>query len=330
VHYDDNIGCLLPHLSRLKALEQYIKLRAAVLLESGRRAEAFEDLQLMFRLADTIRDEPFLITHQVRMACLALSLQVVKEGLVRHGWTADQVVWIQNRCAGINLVREGEIHVKGERALGLECIELVRRRVLPVNAMYGEDGESAKGQFFRTALHLLAPSGWYSQNMLSLCQFHERYLRDSVDSNSPRVNAGALKKIENEMEHTPRTPFNVIGKLLSPSMEGYWLRTARWQTALDHVTVACALERQHLQTGRYPDTLQALVPVYTEKLPKDVISGAPIRYRLENDKNYILYSPGWNERDDGGIVAALSVTGPDTRKGDWVWSLTPTEPVKLH
>jgi hypothetical protein len=329
VHYEDSIGCLLPHLGKLKMLEQYLKLHAAALLESGRKDEAFEDLQLMFRLAEAVQDEPFMISHLVRVASLALSLQVVKEGLVRHAWTAEQLVWIQNRCTEINLVRDAEKQVKGERALGVECIDMVRRKALPVDVLFGEGENSGTDRFFRTAMYFLAPAGWYSQNALSVCRFNDGYLRACINSSIPQIHSRAAEKIEDEMQRTRRTPFNMIAKLLSPSMSSYWLRTAHGQTALQHAMLGCAIERHRLKSGHNPGTLQALSPQFLEKLPADVISGEPFRYRLGDNDNYLLYGVGWNAKDDGGVAAAWTKTGVDQKRGDWVWSLTPTEAVRL-
>ena len=39
------------------------------------------------------------------------------------------------------------------------------------------------------------------------------------------------------------------------------------------------------------------------------------------DGKFVLYSVGWNEKDDGGIVAMTTGEHPrqDIEKGDWVW-----------
>ena len=83
----------------------------------------------------------------------------------------------------------------------------------------------------------------------------------------------------------------------------------------------CALERYKLASGRYPETLDALVPQFIGKLPHDIIGGKPLHYRRTGDGKFVLYSIGWNEKDDGGVVVFRknSLTAVDTEKGDWVW-----------
>lgn len=48
----------------------------------------------------------------------------------------------------------------------------------------------------------------------------------------------------------------------------------------------------------------ALAPQFIIKLPHDVINGQPLKYRRTDDGSFILYSMGWNEKDDGGFFPA--------------------------
>ena len=76
--------------------------------------------------------------------------------------------------------------------------------------------------------------------------------------------------------------------------------------------IACALERYRLAHGQYPEALDALIPQFIEKVPHDLIGGQPLKYRNTGER-FLLYSIGWNERDDGGVP------GKTIPEGDWVW-----------
>lgn len=90
------------------------------------------------------------------------------------------------------------------------------------------------------------------------------------------------------------------------------------QTLVNEAQVACALERYRLVHGAHPETLDALVPRFAERLPHDIVGGKPLRYQRKGD-TFRLYSVGWNELDDGG-VSFLTTNGiPDLRHQDWVW-----------
>jgi hypothetical protein len=92
---------------------------------------------------------------------------------------------------------------------------------------------------------------------------------------------------------------------------------ARHQAMANEALLWCAIERFRLKHGRAPDRLDELVPAYLDKLPCDPVIGKPLHYvRREND-GYLIYSVGWNEKDDGGVVRG------SWENGDWVWSSNP-------
>jgi hypothetical protein len=73
------------------------------------------------------------------------------------------------------------------------------------------------------------------------------------------------------------------------------------------------LERCRLATGSYPAALRDLAPQFIRLLPSDPVNGQPFKYRLTAPGRFLLYSIGWDEKDDNG--APLDAEG----KGDWVW-----------
>jgi hypothetical protein len=42
----------------------------------------------------------------------------------------------------------------------------------------------------------------------------------------------------------------------------------------------------------------------------------PLKYRRADDGQFILYSVGWNKKDDKGAVAKDDM---ENTKGDWAW-----------
>jgi hypothetical protein len=73
---------------------------------------------------------------------------------------------------------------------------------------------------------------------------------------------------------------------------------ARTRVAL--ASTAAATERYRLAHAQWPESLDALVPAYLERVPTDPYSKRPLRYRLTDDGGCVIYSIGPNQRDDGG------------------------------
>jgi hypothetical protein len=108
-----------------------------------------------------------------------------------------------------------------------------------------------------------------------------------------------------------------MAAMLLPALTNVSVKIAMAQTATEQAALACALERYRLAHGQFPDQLEALTPPYMTRLPNDVITGQPYKYRRTDDGQFILYSVGWNEKDDGGVPGKTLF---DPTQGDWVWT----------
>ncbi len=112
--------------------------------------------------------------------------------------------------------------------------------------------------------------------------------------------------------------------MMLPNLLNLYQKSAVAQTGVDQTILACALERYRAVNGRFPETFGALVPQFIDKVPTDVCNGQPLKYRLEGDGRFILYSVGWNEKDDGGtVVLEKGSQALDLNQGDWVWPQYP-------
>jgi hypothetical protein len=103
---DHPFDILLPHLAALKRCCQVLELRASAELENNQGYKALDDMKLMFRLADSIHNEPFLISHLVRIAMTSITLQPVWEGLVKHKWSDAQLAELDRELAPLNCLND--------------------------------------------------------------------------------------------------------------------------------------------------------------------------------------------------------------------------------
>jgi hypothetical protein len=112
--------------------------------------------------------------------------------------------------------------------------------------------------------------------------------------------------------------------LLSSSivgLSGVFKRAMSVETAKQLTTTAIALKRLHLKQQAYPQNLAALVPEFLSVIPLDPIDGQPLRYRLNPDGTFVLYSIGDDGKDDSGdpTSAKASDSVQWQRGRDWVW-----------
>jgi len=111
---------------------------------------------------------------------------------------------------------------------------------------------------------------------------------------------------------------------LSQSIESLpktFVRVTKIETSRRMVVAAIALKRYHLKHDAYPPNLAALTPDFLSEVPRDSIDGQPLRYRLNADGTFLLYSIGDDGKDDGGdATPPEGVKSIQWQRGrDWVW-----------
>jgi hypothetical protein len=166
------------------------------------------------------------------------------------------------------------------------------------------------------------PRGWTYQNMVNVAVLELKPLDGfdlAHDTVAPRKFDVASREVDKFFRH--KSPYKLLAAIAIPNFTKAWQTAAHNQTMVNEAQIVCVLERYRLANGDYPGTLDALSPQFIEKLPHDIIGGEPLIYRRTADGTFLLYSVGWNEKDDGGQqeTARTRNGAVDFTKGDWVW-----------
>jgi len=326
---------LLPHLAALKRCSQVLELRASAELENTQSDKALDDVKLMFRLADSIHNEPFLISHLVRIALTSIALQPVWEGQIKHKWSDAQLTELDRVLAPLNFLNDYGFSMRNERAGAILEIDSMRRHrdykeaeiFFRTTRGFADESEpsieysppSKISEILICPAGLYSmPDGWYFENELTVAEMHRQCFLPMIDTNLQV----ALPKIRNDANEYFKKldigPWNMIGLIFS-DLSGSGRKFAYGQNSINMARVACALERYRLAHSKYPETLDTLAPQFIEKTPHDIIGGQPLRYRRTDGGRFLLYSIGWNETDDGGQIGLTEYGSTDPTKGDWVW-----------
>jgi hypothetical protein len=327
---DNPAAILLPHLAALKRCSQVLQLCAIAELQNSQSDEALADVQLMFRLTDSVRSEPILISQFVRNAIVNLALQPVWEGLAEHKWSDAQLVELEKELTGPDFLADYELARRGEMVLFQGGIFDYLRRHPEQLASMSDEGNSSPSVLVRILCRLI-PSGWFYQNQLRCARMMLEQSLPAVDIKQRIVSPTAIRHADVvvEVDTKHRNLFNIMEKLFLPGLGKAVERFANGQNAVDMARVACALERYRLAHGEFPESLDVLAPQLITKLPHDIIGGQPsqgsgpasqpLHYRRTADGQFVLYSVGWNETDDDGEVGLKENGAVDRDTGDWVW-----------
>jgi hypothetical protein len=312
----DAAGELLPWLANMKRCAQFLQLRILAELENGQSEPALEDIKLLLRVTDSVREQPFLISHLVRTAMTAINLQPIYEGLAQHRWSDAQLAELEQVLARQDYLADFQFAMRGEKIMAILSVE--KQRI--TREMKSVDDSAGTNKIVTTSLRW-APSAFFYGTELAFAQMHQQFIVPLVDLTNRVVVPAALRQAlaagQSQMKHY--SYYKVQARMVFPAIAGSVNKFARIQSQLDLARVACALERFRLAHGSYPATLDALAPQFIEKLPHDLINGQPLHYRRTDGGQFVLYSVGWDEKDDGGQIFLTKSGVVDQKKGDWVW-----------
>jgi hypothetical protein len=179
-------------------------------------------------------------------------------------------------------------------------------------------GEGGSTRFADLPAQLI-PSGWFYQNKLRGSKFILEQFLPIGDVRQQTISPTLVREADEALSTMRRTPYSMLAKMFLPGLVNTPRTFALAQTTVNLARTACALERYRLAHGKYPEALDALAPQFIAKVPHDPIGGQPFHYRPTDDGQFILYSVGWNEKDDGGNVSLKKGGAVDLDSGDWVW-----------
>jgi hypothetical protein len=327
---EDGLSTLIPHAYAMRTVLATVQVRAVAELALNRTDEAFADVTLMFRLGDTLKHEPLLITHLTRVGMHSLTVKAIWEGMLDHRWSDLQLSKWQTELAKLNFAVELRHAMAGERAFGNRAIDFLRRKPgrLPsivepsIGGNMPPDGSGLRA----------IPSGWFYREQISYNRMFDDHIVAALPSEAGKFDAALIRAKNAAMtdelkrEHRPAKAIlkhRVLSNLLLPALDKAMLRACQAQVFTQLAIAACALERHRLARGSYPESLAALAPEFGP-LPTDPMSGQPFRYERTADGRFRLWSVGWNGKDDGGTVALTGTAASKSRnivfeQGDWVW-----------
>jgi hypothetical protein len=182
---------------------------------------------------------------------------------------------------------------------------------------------SAPDKYHETARSLLTfsishrPEGWKLGDMATLAEFMVSEVEPCVDEAAGTILRSRVKHMES-LGASMRKSAGVLSMVRwLPSWEHMFRSVASHQTMARQALLWCAIERFRLKHGRIPDKLSELTPKFIDAVPCDPVTGLPLVYARKGDKDYLLYSIGWNGLDDGGVTRKRNT------EGDWVWASDP-------
>ncbi len=312
IKYEAHFAALLPHMGPLRNFVRSFTLRALAHLANDDPKAALADIRMCLFLAESIRDEPVLISQLVRIACLQIAIQPVWEGLKEEKWSAEQLAEIEKHLADIDLLEGYRISILGERDLANLAIDRMRDNPKLFGMLFEDDDTNLK----------FIPDGWFSHNQRRLNEMHVNFSQRIVDIKARRIRPEIAVAFNKELDARTKRKlpiYDMFSAMLLPTIDKVAIKIGVTQAAVDHARIACHLELHKLEHKKYSAKLAGL----EAPLPHDPYTGKPYVYKPDPKGRYQLYGVGWNQKDDGGKVVLRGSGGLNLDEGDLVWSYLP-------
>lgn len=265
-----------PQSDGLKACARLLELAAIIRAQQGDSEAALRCVEDGLRLGESLRREPRIIGHLLRIAFDAAALTGLERTLNTTVFSDSQLRHLQGVLGtiadGLDFAR---VMVTEQCFMIESCREPLRRK-------------EPRG--------LRALPGYLSdQGIGDTLAFGYDYIEAS--RLPPAARLARVRALDKDLADL--SFWHTFVKITMPAMSRTVELDIRFRAELDLAQLSLAIERYRLATGEVPERLEVLVPQYLDAVPLDPFDGRLIRYR-RTEPGYRLYSIMEDGQDNGG------------------------------
>lgn len=283
--FTQGINMPLEHVQSLRAGTRLLALEAHVRAHRGDARGAARSIRAIFMLAESLQQEPILISQLVRYALEGIAQGLLQRQLPAVEFSDEDLDGLQAHVRVVDYSEGVQRAMMGERVMGIMAVR---------DPFSGDpSGEPAI-------------PGWRLLCNANLSAYLKCMNRIIAATKRPWPEARReMAQIDRDSEAAVSggSAFNQPGHLWAalqvPAIEGFLDAAARGTASNRATDAVIAVERFRREKGRLPEKLEELVPKFLPQVPIDPFDGQPLRYVVRNDE-YIIYSVGKDGADNGG------------------------------
>lgn len=306
----------LPHLANIKTCAQLLGRDAVDNAARGKFDQATQDVLDGLRLAQSLEQEPLLISQLVRVSAYSLLQSALEEAVGLKAFPDERLAQMQSALLeqedtiGPSLMRA----FVSERCLAISLFRMPLadfERLVAGSGTNFSFGSSAQFDQYRK-------SSLGQADLVCCLDYFSNWLAVVVAPFPANLELAAQWSPQADAQIAEaRAKGYRVASLMLPSLNSSIERAADCVAQLRAARTALAAERYRLAgTSALASPLAQLVPKYLPAVPSDPYDGQPLRYKKLSPKGYVVYSLGRNRQDDGGIPK------PPGGKADGPYDLT--------
>ena len=298
VKWEQGFSVQFRHLAPMRRLAQLLRAQALIDAKAGKMDEALWSTGLAFKLSDSLKDEPNLISQLVRISVVGIAARTFTEVLEYGRIDEPQARRLYGTLSGINMDTSMVTAMQGERALGLLAFQGVRK-----NSPFWRSVEDS-GTLPRVVHTWFWRPMLYADEMYYLRRANETVSRMNLPFREFRKHPSTFSN-----QDPPRYAF--LSGMIMPVYTRARNAADRVQAQIAGSEIVLALEAYKDRYGGYPASLDELKARLGWAIPEDPFSGNDFIYKPQGN-GILLYSVGENLKDDG----ARKYSSYATRRGE--------------
>jgi hypothetical protein len=297
VRLADGFNALLPHLAKTRDAVTLLSAEGLMHATDGDAEKATQAFLAAGRVAESLGDEPFIISQLVRYAGWAILLPRLERALSLTTFTDSQLTALQKLVEGAERPRAMVRAMAIERAVGLNAFS--DRKVMGMVLPQAQGWGGQIRDFLQTAVvGVLRAAGLLKKDR----EFYAATMGEHIALlELPYPARGAAVRQGAALTNAPNR-FYLFSQLLLPALVRVHVKEANHVALVRAGAAALAVERFRLaHTNALPDNVEQLAPTCCATVPADPFDGKPLRYKAHG-ASYVVYSIGNNGQDEGGVA----------------------------
>jgi hypothetical protein len=316
---------LLPHVQSVRELANVLSYDILAQIEDGNLSQALLSAQAELNTGRALGDEPTLISQLVRIAIDTLTVARIERILGQGEPPPADLLAVQHAVeqeAEEPLLYYG---LRGERAMVDGFLENVQKGEVSFREMGNMvtawrlvgalAGGRSQGLEVQTRLEAFTVVLAIRSQRAETLRYMNRLLEAARLPADQQ--AASLQKIESM---DPRDQPLMIRLLGTAGFFKVAHAANRIRAQLRSTAVALAAERYRQTHGRWPRTLDELVPEYLAAIPLDPFNGRPLRLG-RYDQGIVIYSVGLDGMDNGGAIHIANPMASGSDVGFRLWDV---------
>ncbi len=291
VWQDDYLSFTLPHLEAVRTVARLLSYDAIRRADQSDPDGAVRSCRAVVNAGRAIGDEPTFISQMSRNAIRTRAVRGV-ERVLAQGEPSDAALEPLQRL----LERELQdnlllVALRGERAYVDRLLGDLQTGKIPLQRLFAFFG-SGGGQMRWN------PEAFVSGSLKRQRAHLVRIATQAVEAakQPPDRRAAQFKTLAPTLGNQPW-----LVQMLLPALFQFEVNFRRFDAELRCALVMVAVDRFRQRHGRWPASLNELVPEFLTQLPTDPCNGRPLCYRRLPD-GVVIYSVGEDGVDNGGTI----------------------------